>query len=322
MTTQPAFDWSDPIVVKFLERVKAAQIQKIKPDHCAQSKTLHAIANRYVETYTGDFAYLRDMQSALVRWQALTDGQAAGVLNCLLREYHQRATFTMPQATLPDLSRRCSLCGSLLETGAGVETDAGWICADRNACENRRAIDPTLWRDTRPIVNTPVASQEAHRATEAPSPVVDEGGAALALQRVCPNGTYTIVLNEQGDYRTLRLVDAPESFNKPVGTQIAQYLSGSDNEHNYTGFAFVIGKTAYIWNKYKVSVAQGNNRKHVSQLASALETLLQADRDQQADYGQAYAIESGNCWACGRKLTVPASLARGLGPICAEKLGF
>jgi hypothetical protein len=30
-------------------------------------------------------------------------------------------------------------------------------------------------------------------------------------------------------------------------------------------------------------------------------------------------MESGNCYVCSRKLTVPASICAGIGPICAEK---
>jgi Family of unknown function (DUF6011) len=125
----------------------------------------------------------------------------------------------------------------------------------------------------------------------------------------CKNGTYTIVLDESGKYRTLRLVDCPEKFNKPVGTQIAQYLSGADNESNYTGFAFVSGTKYGIWGKHKAN----------AELARALGVLVNADKEAQIDMGHAYALESGNCFICGRKLTVPASINRGMGPICAEK---
>jgi hypothetical protein len=136
--------------------------------------------------------------------------------------------------------------------------------------------------------------------------------ASEAVTPTCANGTYTIVLDEAGDYRTIRLTDAPETMNKRQGTQIAAYLSGSDNEGDYTGFAFVSAGKIGMWKKFHSD----------TKLSKALVTLLQADKERQADLGQAYALESGNCWRCGRKLTVPASINRGLGPICAEKLGF
>jgi len=37
---------------------------------------------------------------------------------------------------------------------------------------------------------------------------------------------------------------------------------------------------------------------------------------------EAHALSSGNCLACLRTLTVPASIHRGLGPDCAARLGL
>ncbi len=148
-----------------------------------------------------------------------------------------------------------------------------------------------------------------------PEATLPDAPSSAPLEPVTPvvlNGTYTIVLDETGDYRTLRLVDAPEHFNKPVGTQIAQYLNGSDNERDFTGFAFVAGDKVSVWSKFRAD----------SKLSKALQVLLAADRASQIDLGEAYALSSGNCFRCGIKLTVPASLARGLGPICAEKFGI
>ena len=36
----------------------------------------------------------------------------------------------------------------------------------------------------------------------------------------------------------------------------------------------------------------------------------------------AYGRQTGACACCGRELTDPASIERGIGPICAEKFGF
>lgn len=35
-----------------------------------------------------------------------------------------------------------------------------------------------------------------------------------------------------------------------------------------------------------------------------------------------YGVRTGNCSCCGRELTDPNSIARGIGPICAESFGF
>lgn len=155
------------------------------------------------------------------------------------------------------------------------------------------------------------------RTVPAPTlaPIAAQAPAQTALAPVVPtvrDGIYTLVLNQEGDYRTLRITTATdeqrEQFKLPQGAQFAKYLSGQDNEHSYTGFAFVIGNQVRIWSKFKAD----------SKLVEALNVLVRADKAAQSDYGQAYALESGKCWRCGRTLTVPASVNRGLGPDCAK----
>tara|TARA_R110002110_G_scaffold16569_30_gene71719 strand:+ start:2328 stop:2999 length:672 start_codon:yes stop_codon:yes gene_type:complete len=38
--------------------------------------------------------------------------------------------------------------------------------------------------------------------------------------------------------------------------------------------------------------------------------------------GRGYAQAASSCWRCNRDLTTPASIDAGIGPICAEKIGF
>jgi hypothetical protein len=122
----------------------------------------------------------------------------------------------------------------------------------------------------------------------------------------CPNGTFTVVMAD-GDRRTIRLKAHWDQAEARRGTQVAQFLSGSDNESSYTGFAFVVGTRVALWKRHRSGSAV---------LQSALAYLLQSDSF--AEAGMAYALESGNCWKCGRRLTVPASIHRGMGPVCAK----
>ena len=315
MTT---FDWSNPDVTAFLARCKEKSITRIEVEMIAKAKRfdLRAIALYWIGAYEGDYAFMIDLHRKWASGVVLSDRQLAAALNCLITEGKRHSyAQTMDSAQLPNFTPKitticelaqCSLCGQ--EELCIKNANGAYVCQNVKFCIERQRG------------NAPRTSQAGSGATEAPNPASDYPQTAEArseaLEQVCPNGTYTIVLNEQGDYRTLRLIDCPDSFNKAPGTQIAQYLSGSDNEANYTGFAFVSGKTIGIWSKYKKAVAP----KH-GLLEIALRVLLTADKEQQIDYGQAYAIESGNCWRCGHKLTVPASLRRGLGPICADKLG-
>lgn len=124
-----------------------------------------------------------------------------------------------------------------------------------------------------------------------------------AFQTVVP-GTYTIVLNgNEEDYVTLRVRAWKPSLN------VVGYLMGNDNSRDYVGFATInvgSGKPS-LFSKFR-----GNQ---YSRLDHALSLLVKADL---AEAGALYALKSGNCCRCGRKLTVPVSLHRGMGPICAE----
>jgi len=141
---------------------------------------------------------------------------------------------------------------------------------------------------------------------------------------VVPDGKYTVVFNtprnpdnptadeDADDYVTLRLKTPIQGNFK--GRQIAAYLSGPDNNSNYTGFATVDGSAAHVWQRFTASPT-------FHRPIAALSVLLNMDPDTQQLAGLAYALRSGNCYRCGRTLTVPASLYRGMGPICAQGKG-
>lgn len=124
------------------------------------------------------------------------------------------------------------------------------------------------------------------------------------IDKVIPDGTYTIDFKD--DHVTIKLKGGGDKFNH---AQIASFLYGPNNDMDYIGFAFVKGSNFNIWKKF-----QGTS--YVRQ-ATALVVLLH--HDDPSVYGLAYALQSGNCYRCGRTLTVPASLYRGMGPICAGK---
>lgn len=146
------------------------------------------------------------------------------------------------------------------------------------------------------------ASPAAATRTEAGP---DQGRAKTAL----PNGTYTVAFPD-GEHRTIRLQDDWRD-DAPAGSQVAQFLSGTDNTNDFTGFAFVSGRNARVWRKWADSAARS---------VEALNVLLRADLDGAKAMGEAYALTSGRCWRCNRLLTVPASIHRGLGPDCATKV--
>lgn len=126
---------------------------------------------------------------------------------------------------------------------------------------------------------------------------------AVAVLERTNDGFYTVVFGDD-DYVTIRLRTQDQNASFAPGTQIASYLSGPDNESDYRGFAFVKPDRFHVWKRFK-----GNSRLH-----RALEILLS---DSEVA-GQEYAMRSSRCRRCNRTLTVPASLHRGFGPVCAE----
>lgn len=116
-------------------------------------------------------------------------------------------------------------------------------------------------------------------------------------------GTYTV--EHKKFHRTFR-------FRKPhpnADWVAAEYLFGSDNSRDFRKFGKVVENGVAIWNGSRTDAP----------LIEALKFLLNLDSEALAEAGFKYALESGNCYRCGRTLTVPASIHRGMGPVCAAK---
>lgn len=135
---------------------------------------------------------------------------------------------------------------------------------------------------------------------------IDHHPSVVATLSPIPEGYFTVVFGED-DRITLRVRTQDADAQFAPGKQIISYLSGPDNTSDYRGFAFADATTGHVnfWKRFK-----GNDR-----LDLAVRTL----QDDPEACGLAFAEESGNCWMCNRLLTVPASIHRGLGPICAGK---
>ncbi len=121
-----------------------------------------------------------------------------------------------------------------------------------------------------------------------------------------PNGTYTV--GDEEDYVTIKIEEGAKWAD---GQTVVSFLSGSDNEVSYTGFAFLTDQGLKVWKRFREE----------SRPIAAVQYLLTGNVDEAHErflnLAEAFALESGHCMRCGRKLTVPASLHRGLGPVCA-----
>jgi hypothetical protein len=154
------------------------------------------------------------------------------------------------------------------------------------------------WKELRnEIVNpAPKATAEAKPEIQPSATVAD--------------ATYTVQTSETKWY-TVKIETVETG--KFAGKRIAIFLSGPDNETDFTGFAFVNEDgTVSTWKRFRTP--------EILPYQDALNTVI-GHPVAAADFREAYAKVSGRCARCGRKLTVPASLNRGLGPDCAEKMG-
>ena len=113
------------------------------------------------------------------------------------------------------------------------------------------------------------------------------------------DGIYTVE-DDQG-HVTFRLRTQKADDDFMGGRQLVGYLTGADNDHDYTTIGHLTETgTARVWRKH-----QSKER-----IVAALRTLL---ADPEA------AVKAVHCYRCHRTLTVPASVHDGLGPECARK---
>ncbi len=129
-----------------------------------------------------------------------------------------------------------------------------------------------------------------------------------------PTGTFTVVFADN-ERRTIRIkhvaADHPSEF---ADWLFAKFLSGPDNDANYTNFAFAKpGNNGF---------ALKTQYRNAGLIADALRSILTACPTVRHEMGVTWARESGHCYRCGRTLTVPASIEASVGPTCAEILGI
>lgn len=138
-----------------------------------------------------------------------------------------------------------------------------------------------------------------------------------------PFGTYTVVLSaDDRDYVTMRVERGGTWCN---GKTVIKFLSGHDldaiveaGDHTFSwkGFAFATEAGVQVWSRYR---SDGRLAKAVQFLFSG---GFDAAHSRFLDFAEAYALRSGRCLRCRAELTVPASIHRGLGPVCARVEGL
>jgi len=121
-----------------------------------------------------------------------------------------------------------------------------------------------------------------------------------------PNGTYTVVFSDKKDDRATVRFYTPKQ-GRFANKRVVQYLFGPINTLDYRTFGLVSENGVSFFSKKE------------SRSSEAVKFLMGWDKEQVAEAGHTYALESSRCFRCGKKLTVPVSIHRGLGPECARK---
>lgn len=124
---------------------------------------------------------------------------------------------------------------------------------------------------------------------------------------------FTLVSRRTGT-RFTYWVRAGDDPTRPIW--FVRVLTGSDNENDYTYLGTISANDLKFWHGRKSPISSGapsarafewswNNHLRYDHIPDGLEVW-----------------HEGRCGRCGRTLTTPESVARGIGPECAEKMGL
>lgn len=128
------------------------------------------------------------------------------------------------------------------------------------------------------------------------------GNAYITLRSAKTSTRYT--------YRITRAKNALDE----TGVHFVKVLTGPENENNYSYFGYIKNKEYYPGgSKAKI----GNDAPSVVAFKWAFDKLMQ-----DAELSHLEVWHDGRCGRCGRKLTVPESVERGIGPECAVIMGI
>lgn len=157
------------------------------------------------------------------------------------------------------------------------------------------AVQSCVWKDLVRAEERATAAIERENA----APVVESDKLMSALSAAKASGLKKPKLRYDGFAVSM----APE-HGKNAG---ALYLKG-DNAHGGAYLGKIIGGKLYA-------------SRDAASIPNLVDTIAAAMADP-VETARAYARKTGRCSCCDRLLTDPASVAAGIGPICASNFGF
>lgn len=122
----------------------------------------------------------------------------------------------------------------------------------------------------------------------------------VTLPAPARQGTFTVPV--ESSHRTVRVSAVVD------GVRFVSLLTGPDR---YTCIG-LIRDAGFKWTRRFAD-------HDAPAVRAAVATVLTFNEESLERYGKLYAMESGNCWVCGRELTTPESIAAGIGPVCATR---
>jgi hypothetical protein len=313
-------------------------------------------ARSWALEYTGTFSYMVEMRVNMKMGRRLSTGMARGILNCWRAELARSGRTAPAAAPVADAHGAGCGCSQCVRDEAprpepvqpaavrnvhrktytemkdspwakGSKTTFTFAEPEPDDSDDLFSDEWCAWAERRnaafaafhaagkqAAANKPVPqATEGFRAeTVTQAPVQSAPVAAAPVQPVTEpvqpvaNGTYTIV-EPDGGHLTLKVQAHWDDAAAARGEQVVKFLMGSDNESDYTGFAFLKGTRLGMWKRFATN----------ARLRDGVNVLLAADKDGRKELGKAYALASGNCYVCNRKLTTPESIEAGIGPVCA-----
>lgn len=161
-------------------------------------------------------------------------------------------------------------------------------------------------------------SMRAPRKRRAPAATAVQMSDAQAILNFIVGGraVFTLVSKTTGERRTFR-VAAPKDAQPGDALRFVSLLTGPDNTSNYEYVGLITKANGAL-------VARASRGRMPTQPLMAVGWLLA--QLQRALHGEPSRLDQvefwheGRCCRCGRRLTVPESIASGIGPECANKI--
>lgn len=289
--------WEQSSIHVIVARVMArpdGKTFKFDAEMVGKSQLLIDWARYLVDHYVGTFELMVDLRTKQRTGRVLSEGQLKVALNTLLNVWRQ------------------SLRQAQVRTAAADPAfDAPVDFAHIKNFSNEVVPDPEGGRPS-------IEPQDTIDGIRATNPYVAPKEVSAGKVQRPHDGTYTYVTGA-GDYRVIRFETPKES---KTGATFVSYQYGPDNTGDFAKCGridkdgmLVIWQKGYLKGDRKVAL-DGTQR---ADLVEAIVFICSLDKDGQLKSGEAYALMSGQCFICGRPLTVPSSISAGIGPVCSKR---